>query len=61
MTITTKVKGALLVDGAVKLFEIKVETFRGTVRLSWFVDSSDQRSAAERTSALDDEPPVTAG
>lgn len=47
-TITTKVKSALLADGAVKSFEIKVETFKGTVQLSGFVNSSDQRSAAEK-------------
>ena len=46
--ITTKVKSALLGDGAVKSFEIKVETFKGVVQLSGFVDTEDQRSAATR-------------
>ena len=46
--ITTKVKSALLGDGAVKSFEIKVETFKGIVQLSGFVDTEDQRSAATR-------------
>ena len=44
--ITTKVKAALLHDDAVKSFEIKVETVKGVVQLSGFVDTSDQRAAA---------------
>jgi osmotically-inducible protein OsmY len=44
--ITTKVKSSLLGDKAVKSFEIKVETVKGVVQLSGFVDNSDQRSAA---------------
>jgi osmotically-inducible protein OsmY len=47
-TITTKVKSALLGDGAVKSFEIKVETFKGVVQLSGFVDTEDQRAAATK-------------
>jgi len=47
-TITTKVKSALLGDKAVKSFEIKVETFKGVVQLSGFVDTPDQKAAAER-------------
>jgi hyperosmotically inducible protein len=47
-TITTKVKSALLGDEAVKSFEIKVETFKGVVQLSGFVDSADQKNAAEK-------------
>lgn len=47
-TITTKVKSSLLGDGAVKSFEIKVETFKGVVQLSGFVDTEDQRAAATR-------------
>jgi len=47
-TITTKVKSALLGDDAVKSFEIKVETFKGVVQLSGFVDTLDQKAAAER-------------
>ena len=46
-TITTKVKSALLGDDAVKSFEISVETFKGVVQLSGFVDTADQKSAAE--------------
>lgn len=47
-TITAKVKSALLADGAVKSFEIKVETFKGVVQLSGFVDTEDQRAAATK-------------
>ena len=46
--ITTKVKSALLGDAAVKSFEIKVETLKGVVQLSGFVDTSAQKSAAEK-------------
>ena len=46
-TITTKVKSALLGDDSVKSFEISVETFKGVVQLSGFVDTADQKSAAE--------------
>lgn len=46
--ITAKVKTALLKDDAVKSFEIKVDTFKGVVQLSGFVDNADQKSAAER-------------
>jgi osmotically-inducible protein OsmY len=44
--VTTKVKSALLRDDAVKSFEIKVETVKGVVQLSGFVDTADQKSAA---------------
>ena len=44
--ITTKVKSVLLGDAAVKSFEIKVESLKGVVQLSGFVDTSDQKSAA---------------
>jgi len=47
-TITTKVKNALLADGAVKSTEISVQTVKGVVQLSGFVDTSDQKSAAEK-------------
>ena len=49
--ITTRVKTALLKDDAVKSFEIKVETVKGVVQLSGFVDNSDQKSAAARDAA----------
>jgi hyperosmotically inducible protein len=40
--VTTKVKSALLADPDVKGFEIKVETRKGEVQLSGFVDSQTQ-------------------
>jgi hyperosmotically inducible protein len=50
-TITAKVKTALLKDDDVKSFEIKVETMKGVVQLSGFVDNSDQKDAAKRDAA----------
>jgi hyperosmotically inducible protein len=44
--ITTKVKSALLGDDAVKSFAVSVETVKGVVQLSGFVDTSAQKSAA---------------
>lgn len=44
--ITTKVKAALLKDDVVKSFEIKVETMKGVVQLSGFVDNATQKTAA---------------
>lgn len=41
-TITTKVKSALLADDDVKGLDIKVETHKGEVQLSGFVDSQSQ-------------------
>jgi hyperosmotically inducible protein len=40
--ITTKVKAALLADPDVKSFDIAVETHKGEVQLSGFVDSQEQ-------------------
>lgn len=37
--ITTKVKAAIFNEPTLKSFEIKVETFKGTVQLSGFVNS----------------------
>ncbi len=42
VAITTKVKSALLTEKDVNSFDIKVETFNGTVQLSGFVDSQWQ-------------------
>jgi hyperosmotically inducible protein len=50
-TVTTKVKSALLGDEAVKSFQIKVETFKGVVQLSGFVDTADEKAAAEKDAA----------
>jgi len=38
--ITTKVKAAILTDSALKVLQINVETFKGVVQLSGFVDST---------------------
>jgi osmotically-inducible protein OsmY len=38
--ITTKVKSAILGDSTLKVFQINVETFKGEVQLSGFVDSA---------------------
>jgi osmotically-inducible protein OsmY len=45
-TITAKVKSAILEDPALKVFQISVETFKGVVQLSGFVNSSEVRSRA---------------
>ena len=37
--VTTKVKAAILNDPALKVLQINVETFKGVVQLSGFVDS----------------------
>jgi hyperosmotically inducible periplasmic protein len=49
--ITTKVKSALLGDEAVKSFAISVETVKGVVQLSGFVNNADQKSAAGRAAS----------
>jgi osmotically-inducible protein OsmY len=38
--ITTKVKAAILNESSLKVFQINVETFKGEVQLSGFVDSA---------------------
>ena len=45
--ITTKVKAAFVKDSTVKALDINVETFRGTVQLSGFADSSAEKKRAE--------------
>ncbi len=37
--VTTKVKSALLADAEIKSFDVKVETRKGAVQLSGFVDN----------------------
>ena len=49
--ITAKVKSALLGDDAVKSSAVSVETVKGVVQLSGFVNTSDQRSAAGKDAA----------
>jgi len=44
--ITTKVKAAILDDPALKYFQISVETYKGVVQLSGFVDSENARRRA---------------
>ena len=44
--ITTKVKAALVEDPITKARQIEVETFRGTVQLSGFVDTSASKARA---------------
>lgn len=45
-TITTKVKAAIFTDPALKVFQINVETFKGEVQLSGFVDSRQNATKA---------------
>lgn len=45
-TITTKVKAALVKDEIVKAREVKVDTFKGDVQLSGFVDSPVEKTRA---------------
>lgn len=44
--ITAKVKSAILTDPALKVLQISVETFKGEVQLSGFVDSQQSASRA---------------
>ena len=46
--ITTKVKGEFVRDPIVKALDVKVETFKGIVQLSGFVDSAQQKARAEQ-------------
>jgi osmotically-inducible protein OsmY len=52
--ITSKVKAAFAGDPQVKATEVKVETFKGTVQLSGFVDSAESaRRAVELARHVD--------
>lgn len=44
--ITTKVKAAIFNEPSLKVFQINVETFKGEVQLSGFVDSAKSVSKA---------------
>jgi osmotically-inducible protein OsmY len=44
--ITTKVKAELVKEPLTKAYQINVETFRGVVQLSGFVDSAQARNKA---------------
>lgn len=46
--ITTKVKAQLAGDKLISLFEIAVETYKGTVQLSGFVNTQEQKDEAEK-------------
>lgn len=46
VSITAEVKAAILKEPSLKFFQISVETFKGTVQLSGFVDSVQQRRKA---------------
>ena len=50
-TITTKVKAAFVHDDTVKAFDVSVETFKGVVQLSGFVDTAAQKSRAGELAA----------
>lgn len=45
-TITAKVKAAFIKDDTVKAFDVSVETFKGIVQLSGFVDTAEQKFRA---------------
>ncbi len=47
-TITTKVKADLLADNVLKGFEISVETYKGIVQLSGFVDTQATKERASQ-------------
>ena len=51
-SITLKVKAALLKDPTVKGLEVNVETFKGTVQLSGFVSTSEEKAQAGRVTAM---------
>ncbi|MCR4291513.1 MAG: BON domain-containing protein [Candidatus Kuenenia sp.] len=44
--ITTKVKAAIFNDPVAKMLQVNVETFKGVVQLSGFVDSADAAARA---------------
>jgi hypothetical protein len=44
---TAKVKAAFVKDPLVKALDVNVDTFRGTVQLSGFVDNAEQKARAE--------------
>jgi osmotically-inducible protein OsmY len=46
--ITAKVKSSFVSDDTVKALDVQVETFRGVVQLSGFVDDINQKSRAEQ-------------
>lgn len=49
--ITTKVKTALIRDDTLSAFDINVETYKGTVQLSGFVESDEDVERAEEVAS----------
>jgi hyperosmotically inducible periplasmic protein len=49
--ITAKVKTALIKDDTVKARDVSVETYKGTVQLSGFVDTAEQKARAGQIAA----------
>ena len=49
--VTAKVKAKLIEDPVTKAHQINVETFKGAVQLSGFVDTSEQKTRAEQIAA----------
>ncbi|MCF8482811.1 MAG: BON domain-containing protein [Rhodospirillum sp.] len=49
--VTNKVRGAIIGDKDLSIFDINVETYRGVVQLSGFVDSANARSRAGAVAA----------
>lgn len=49
--VTAKVKARLVDDPLTKAYQINVETFKGTVQLSGFVDSAEARSRATQVAS----------
>ena len=50
-TITAKVKAALVKDPIVKALDVKVETFKGAVQLSGFVNTESEKTQAGNLAA----------
>ncbi|MBS0633542.1 MAG: BON domain-containing protein [Verrucomicrobia bacterium] len=50
-TITAKVKAILIKDDYVKAYQVSVETRKGVVQLSGFVDTADQKARAASDAA----------
>jgi osmotically-inducible protein OsmY len=46
--VTTKVKAAFAQDPGVKAMDVKVTTFRGTVQLSGWVNTAEEKAKAEQ-------------
>jgi osmotically-inducible protein OsmY len=50
-SVSTKVKAAFVKDPLVKALDVKVDTFKGAVQLSGFVDTAEQKARAEQIAA----------